>query len=391
MKECVNMKESRCSLSITPSLTRKLFNMAQAIGDDVINLTLGDPDLFPPEKIRKAACEAIMAGKTRYSANAGLQAVRDAYAGFFERERGIQISSQKNIITTVGGMEALFLTFASLVDAGDEVIILEPYYVNYAQMINMCGGVAVPVDRYGKRTQEVIRLIQAAITEKTIGIVLNSPCNPTGDILPGEILDAVAEMACAHDLFVISDEVYNSLVYDGKLSESIYTRPGMAERTIIIDSCSKRFAMTGWRVGFAIGPEALIANMTKMQENVAACAPLPSQYAAIQAYSGDFDYSYIQKEYQKRKDFLVSELHNIPKIRFQEPEATFYCFVDVSETGMDAETFAYQLLEKQHVAVVPGVAYGEHYANYIRIAFTLDQNKLAEAMRRMKVFCEGLQ
>lgn len=385
------MKESKCSTSITPSLTRKLFNMAQAIGDDVINLTLGDPDLLPPEEVRKAACEAIMAGKTRYSANAGLQDVRDAYAKFFEKERGMKISPQKNIITTVGGMEALFLTFSSLVDAGDEVIILEPYYVNYAQMINMCGGNAVPVDRYGKQTDEVLHLIREAITDRTIGIVLNSPCNPTGDCLPGQMLDAVAKMACEHNLFVVSDEVYSSLVYDGKTSESIYTRPGMAERTIIIDSCSKRFAMTGWRIGFAIGPEAAIANMTKMQENVAACAPLPSQYAAIKAYSDDCDYSYIQKEYQKRKDFLVAELHSISKLHFQEPEATFYCFVDVSETGMDAETFAYQLLEKQHIAVVPGVAYGKNYANFIRIAFTLEQRKLAEAMRRMRVFCEGLK
>lgn len=385
------MKQSRCAQSVTPSLTRKLFNMAQAIGDDVINLTLGDPDLLPPEEIRKAACEAIMAGRTRYSANAGLPMLREAFSNFFKKEHGISIDPSKNVISTVGGMEALFLSISALVDVGDEVIVLEPYYVNYHQMLNMCGGVAVPVDRYGKSDDELVEMIRNAITDSTIGIVLNSPCNPTGDILSGKVLDEIAKLVCANDMFVISDEVYSSLVYDGQKCESIYTRPGMTERTIVIDSCSKRFAMTGWRMGFAVGPEDVIANMTKMQENVAACAPVPAQYAAIKAYKEDFDYSYIQKEYQKRKDLLVSTLKHIPKIHFQEPEATFYCFVDVSETGLDAEQFSYQLLEKQHVAVVPGVAYGEHYANYVRIAFTLDQMKLTEAMRRIKIFCEGLE
>lgn len=385
------MKQSRCAQSVTPSLTRKLFNMAQEIGDDVINLTLGDPDLLPPEEIRKAACEAIMAGRTRYSANAGLKMTREAFASFFKREYSVSIDPSKNVISTVGGMEALYLSISALVDAGDEVIILEPYYVNYHQMLNMCGGVAVPVDRYGKSDEELVKLIRNAITNRTIGIVLNSPCNPTGDILSGKVLDEIAKLACANDLFVISDEVYSSLVYDGKKCESIYTRAGMAERTIVIDSCSKRFAMTGWRMGFAAGPEDVIANMTKMQENIAACAPVPAQYAAIKAYKEDFDYSYIQKEYQKRKDLLVTALKDIPKLHFREPEATFYCFVDVSETGLDAEQFAYQLLEKQHVAVVPGIAYGEHYANYIRIAFTLEHKKLTEAMCRIKIFCEGLK
>ncbi len=385
------MKQSKCARSVTPSLTRKLFNMAQEMGDDVINLTLGDPDLLPPEEIRKAACEAIMAGHTRYSANAGLLMLREAFACFFKRQYGVMIEPAKNVIATVGGMEALFLSISALVDAGDEVIILEPYYVNYHQMLNMCGGVAVSVNRYGKSDDELMDMIGDAITNRTVGIVLNSPCNPTGDILSGNVLDEIAKLACANDLFVISDEVYSSLVYDGKKCESIYTRPGMTERTIVIDSCSKRFAMTGWRMGFAVGPEDIIANMTKMQENVAACAPVPAQYAAIKAYKEDFDYSYIQKEYQMRKDQLVAALKDIPKIHFQEPDATFYCFVDVSETGLDAEQFAYQLLKKQHVAVVPGAAYGEHYKYYIRIAFTLNQKMLTEAMQRMKAFCEELK
>jgi len=383
------MKTSKTADSVTPSLTRKLFNMALAI-DSVINLTLGDPDLMPPEEIRKAACDAIMAGKTRYSANAGLEATRRSYANFFEKQYGFAIDPTKNVITTVGGMEALYLSLAAMVDESDEVIILGPYYVNYLQMIKMCGGKAIVVDRLGKSDEAVIDEIKRVVSTKTIGIIVNSPCNPTGDILSSKVLDAIAEVANSNDLIVISDEVYNSLVYDGKVAESIVSRKGMKERTIIVDSCSKRFAMTGWRIGFAVGPESVIANMTKMQENVAACAPLPSQYAAIKAYSEDFDYSYIQETYQHRRDIVADVIEKISILSCVRPEATFYCFVDVSKTGMNSEEFAYALLEKQHVAVVPGLAYGEAYSNYIRIAFTLNDELLYEAMSRIKLFCDNL-
>ena len=173
-------------------------------------------------------------------------------------------------------------------------------------------------------------------------------------------------------------------------TESIITRPDTVERTVLIDSCSKRFAMTGWRIGVAVGPQEIIANMTKMQENVAACAPLVSQYAAIKAYSEDFDYSYIQKEYQKRRDIGYNAISEIDKLSCNKPKATFYCFVNISKTGLNSEEFAYKLLEKKHVAVVPGVAYGENYSDYIRIAFTLEDKILIEAMSRIKDFCEEI-
>lgn len=287
------MKESLMSKAVTPSLTRKLFDMALEIGDDVVNLTLGDPDVLPPEEIRKAACQAIMEGKTRYSANAGLAEVRKAYAGFFEKQYGYAINPFENVITTVGGMEGIFLGLSALVDEGDEVIVLGPYYVNYYQMIHMCGGKAVVIDRIGKNDEELVNEINNNVSEKTVAIIINSPCNPVGDILSKAVIDGIADIAYKTNILVISDEVYNSLIYDGKKADSILSRDGMQERTLLIDSCSKRFAMTGWRVGFAVGPKALIANMTKMQENVAACAPLPSQYAAIKAYSGDFEVYYL--------------------------------------------------------------------------------------------------
>lgn len=384
------MKVSKMATSVSASLTRKLFNMANEIGTDVINLTLGDPDLIPALEIREAACDAIMQGQTRYSANAGLKKLREVYSEFISREYNLSIDSDKNIITTVGGMEALFLSLAATVDKDDEVIILGPYYVNYREMIHMLGGKAVVVDTMNKSDDVIVDGIKSAINDKTIGIIVNSPCNPTGDILSGELLDSIAEIANSEDLMVISDEVYNSLIYDGDEKDSIIFRDGMKDRTILVDSCSKRFAMTGWRVGFAVGPCEVIANMTKLQENVAACAPLPSQHAAIRAYQEDCEYSYIRETYQHRRDIVYNAISKIPNLSCKKPKATFYCFVDISKTGLDSESFAYQLLEKAHLAVVPGVSYGKQYANYIRIAFTLNDDLLNEAMRRLEQFCGEL-
>ena len=385
------MKISKMADSVTPSLTRKLFNMALEIGEDVINLTLGDPDVLPPEEIRKAACDAVMSGKTRYSANAGLIDLRSTYAEFFKRNYGIDINPQKNIIATVGGMEALFLSLAAMLDKGDEVIVLAPYYVNYVQMISMLGGTPIIVDRFDNSDLQLAEEIEKCVTAKTVAIIVNSPCNPTGEVLSGKFLDLVAKIAVQNDLTVISDEVYNSLIYDGGISDSIILREGMQERTVIIDSCSKRFAMTGWRIGMTVGPEELITNMTKMQENVAACAPVVSQYAAIKAYSEDFDYSYINKIYNHRRDIVYNRLCKIPLLECKKSAATFYCFVDISKTGLDAETFAYKLLEQAHVAVVPGTAYGEQYKSYVRIAFTLKDELLEKAMDRIEEFCRGLR
>ena len=384
------MKISKMANAITPSLTRKLFNMANEIGSDVINLTLGDPDILPPEEIREAACEAVMSGKTRYSANAGLVELRNSYSDFFKRTYGITIQPQKNIIATVGGMEALFLALATLVDEGDEVIVLAPYYVNYVQMIKMLGGKPIIVDGFDGPSQVIAQEIEKSITDKTIAIIINSPCNPTGAIMDSSLLEYIAEIAVKRNLIVISDEVYNSLIYDGEKADSIILRKGMVERTVVIDSCSKRFAMTGWRIGFATGPEEIISNMTKMQENVAACAPVVSQYAAAKAYKEDFDYSYINKIYSKRRDIVYEGICSVPLLQCKKPKATFYCFVDISKTGMNAEEFAYALLESKHVAVVPGSAYGEKYSNYIRIAFTLNETLLKEAMQRIQSFCEEL-
>ena len=380
------MKISKTAKSIEPSLSRQLFNMARNY-TDVIDLTLGDPDIIPAKEIRNAACEAIQGGKTKYSANAGLQILRDVIANNFCEEYNIQIDSTKEIVMTVGGMEALYLSFACLLDDGDEVIILAPYYVNYKQMVQMCGAIPVIINTTEDNGFCVsVEQLEAAITDRTVAIVINSPGNPTGAVLDRQTLSNIGKIAQKYDLTVISDEVYRTLIFDGRKHESIVTLPNMRERTIVIDSVSKRFAMTGYRLGYAIGPEEIVSNMVKMQENVAACAPLPSQYAAIAAFEQCVDDTSICQEFQHRRDYIYESINAINGLSCRKPDATFYLFVNISATGMNCLDFAYKLLEEEHVAVVPGMTYGEAYTDFIRIAYTLKVDGLKVAVERIQRF-----
>lgn len=310
----VLMKISQAVNSITPSLTRELFNLAQEY-DDVIDLTLGDPDIQPDDRIKEAACAAIREGKTRYSANAGLVEFRKVISEQFEKEYEIEVAPEKNVIVTVGGMEALYLSLRCLIDEGDEVIIPAPYYVNYAQMVRSCGGIPVIVNTSEESGFSVsASQIKKAITPKTVAMILNSPCNPTGQILGLDTLKELASIAVQYDLVVISDEVYKSLVYTSSPYKSIVTFTGMKERTIVVDSLSKRFAMTGYRIGYAIGPDNIIASMIKLQENVAACAALPSQYAGIAAYEYCANDKRIAKIFEKRCKSMSAAINKIENI-----------------------------------------------------------------------------
>lgn len=380
------MKLSKIGKNIQPSLTRELFNSAKKYGD-VIDLTLGDPDIVPSKLIRDAAVRAINEGKTRYSANAGLIELRESIANCFNAEYGLKILPETEVIATVGGMEALYLTLSCIVDNNDEVIVIAPYYVNYIEMIKICGG--KPVIVYTKANdgfQCSSEQIEDVITEKTVAIIINTPCNPTGMVLSKKSLETVATLAEKYDLTVISDEVYKTLLYDNKKHESIINCEGMRERTVIVDSVSKRFAMTGYRLGYAIGPSELILCMTKMQENVAACAPLPSQYAGIAAYSLCTQDTSIRDVFEKRRDYLANAINEINGLHCHIPQGAFYLFVNVASTGLDSLSFAYQLLEQEQVAVVPGKCYGEKYDDYIRIAYTLDIENLKNAVIRINRF-----
>ena len=372
---------------IKPSLTRTLFNMSKAY-DDVIDFTLGDPDVPTHQKIKDAGCKAIQDSKTRYSQNAGLLELREVISDYYIRKEGFEYDPISEIMVTVGAMEGLYLALLSITNPGDEYIIPAPYYVNYGQMVHMCGGVPVIVDKPAEepltfRTED----IEAAITPKTKAIIINTPSNPSGKIISWNKIEKLAELAKKHDLYVISDEVYKCLIYGENKFKSIVSIEGMRERTILTNSLSKEFCMTGWRIGYVLANKEIVANMTKLQENICACAPLPSQYAAIEALSSKEDYSANMKSiFSERRDALVSGINSIKGLSCTPPDATFYLMVDISKTGLKSFDFACKLLESVHVAVVPGVTYGQSCDNYVRIAFTKNVDVIKQGVERIATF-----
>ena len=385
------IKTSNISANIKTSLTRQLFNLAKQY-DDVVDFTLGDPDVQTHQSIKDAACRAIQDGRTRYSQNAGLLALRETIHDYYMRKENLDYMADGETIVTVGAMEGLYLALLALLDPGDEVLIPAPYYVNYVQMCQMCNAVPVVIDNPDADGLTFnVEDIEAAITPRTRLIMINTPSNPSGKIIPHEKLEAIADMAKRHDLVVISDEVYKSLIYDRDDYRSIAAIDGMRERTILINSLSKEFCMTGWRIGYVLGPSEVITAMTKLQENVAACAPLPSQYAAIEALSGKEDYSGAMVEvFRRRRDLLTAGIQAIKGLECTAPEATFYLMVDISATGMTSEEFALELLKKEHVALVPGITYGKCCDRYVRIAFTVDEDIIREGVARIRRFVESL-
>lgn len=382
---------SKVADSIKLSLVRSLFNEAKHY-DDVIDFTLGDPDVKTHPAIRQAACDAILQGKTRYSQNAGLLELRKTISHYYQRKEGLLYNPETEIIATVGAMEGVYLAFLSLLDPGDEVIIPAPYYVNYGQMVTMCHGKPVFID-HPERDDFSIRIedLEAAVTPRTKAIIINTPSNPTGRMIPMETLEGIADLARRRDLTVLSDEVYKCLVYDKAPWKSIGALEGMRERTILINSLSKEFCMTGYRIGYVLAPEEIVAAMTKLQENVAACAPLPSQYAAIKALDGQEDYSgEMVRIFTERRNVLYDGLQKIGRLTPMKPDATFYMLVDISQTGISSVDFCYALLRGAHVAVVPGITYGKCCDRYVRIAFTRDLDYIREGIRRIESFIKTL-
>lgn len=382
---------SEITKTISPSLTRRLFNLAQKY-DNVIDFTLGDPDIHPHENIKKAGCKAIQEGRTRYSPNAGLLELREIISARYKQQYDLEYNPTSEVMVTVGGMEGLYLTLLATINKGDEVIIPAPYWINYVQMVCMCNGVPIIAEPISDNDLSLsIENIKKAITPKTKAIILNTPSNPSGLIIPEASIQQIAELAIDNDLIVITDEVYKTLLYGNARFSSIVTYENMKERTVVINSLSKEFCMTGWRLGYVAAPSELISAMTMFQENVAACAPLPSQYAAIEALKNFKEYSAgMIKEFTHRREVLLEEVAKIKTITVNAPQGTFYAMLNIKSTGLKSEEFAYALLEKEHVAVVPGITYGDCCEGFIRIAFTLDIDKIREGIQRLGRFVENL-
>jgi len=380
---------SKATTTVTNSPIRKMFNLAAGM-KDVVSFTVGEPDFNTPDNIVEAAVTALRNGAHHYTQNAGILPLREAVAAKFERSLGLRYDPQSEVMITAGGMEALFLAFRVILDSGDEFILPDPSYTNYSRMVYLCDAeprwvTVTPENGFAYTPAD----LEAAVTEKTKGFVVNSPANPTGGITGLETLRAVAEIAKKHDLWVISDEVYDELVYEDEKPVSIATLPGMRERTLVVNSFSKAYAMTGWRVGYCAGPAELIKNMVMFQENVCACVNTAAQYAAIEALNGPQDEVHeMRRVFAERRAYVVDGFSKIPGLKCYAPKGAFYAFIDISSTGLTSEEFAKQLLEEEQVIVVPGIAFGTYADHFIRLCFATAMDNIQEGIRRIAHFME---
>ena len=374
------MELSALTRVVAPTLSRQLFMMAKQY-DDVVDFTLGDPDIPTPTSICEAANKAAQEGKTRYAPNAGLPALREAVAQQVSKESGIDYTAN-NVVVTVGATEAVYMAFQAKINPGNEVIILAPYWVQYENIVKLLGGKPVIIDSFKEEFEPDLNAIKEAITDSSKVIVVNSPNNPSGYIYNDAFLKELSELANANHIMIFDDEAYRSLTY-GKEFNS-FTKYCRKEDVVIINSFSKQFAMTGWRVGYLVAEEEFINAVIKFQQNIAVCVATPNQYAAIEAMThADHYASGIRAIFSKRRETLIRELNMIDKISYQAPQGTFYAFIDISKSGKDSKSFCFDLLEKQHVAVIPGVAFGEAFDKYIRLAFTLNEDKIIEGVNRI--------
>lgn len=378
-------KLSHAAECVTPSPIREMFNKALGM-ENVISFTVGEPDFLTPENIVNAAVTALEKGEHKYTPNAGILPLRQAIRDTLKLSHGIDYSAENQIIVTAGGMEALFLAMRTILDPGDEFILGDPCWTNYSRQVLLCSAepkfVSVDSENDFVFAPEIL---EAAITDKTKGFLINSPANPTGSIASRKTLEKLAQIAVKHDLYVFSDEVYSRLLYDGNEAFSIAQLPGMAERTIIINSFSKTYAMTGWRIGYAAGPSEIISNMVKFQENVAACVNSAAQFGALAALTEPQDTVHTMVDtYGKRRDIFFKGLSSVPGLRCFKPQGAFYLFADISRTGMNAVDFATDLLDKEKVIVVPGHAFGRDSDKYIRLSFATSEKTIREGVSRIR-------
>ena len=378
---------SDVSQMVTPSPIREMFNRAMGM-ENVVSFTVGEPDFTTPAHIVEAAVEALRRGEHKYTPNAGILPLRQAISRHTETTHGLTYDPDAEIIVTAGGMEALYLTILTLLDPGDEVILGDPCWTNYSRQVLLCHGQPkyVTVDAAHDFLYDPA-VVEAAITPKTKALIINSPANPTGGIAGRKALEQLARLAVRYDLWVLTDEVYRDLVYDGREAFSIASLPGMKDRTVIINSFSKSYAMTGWRVGYAMGPKNVIGTMVKLQENVAACVNSAAQYGALAALEGPKEpLQEMLKQYTARRQVVMEEFATVPGLTCFAPQGAFYALVDISGTGMRAQAFAMELLEQTGVIVVPGHAFGENSQKYIRLSFATSEENIRTGIGRIRKY-----
>lgn len=376
-------------LEVKPSGIRRFFDIVSDM-EDVISLSIGEPDFRTPWHVSRAAIESLEKGRTWYTPNRGFEKLRVEIADFVKRKYELKYAPKTEILVTVGGSEALDLAMRCLLNPGDEVLIHQPSFVCYEPLTLMTGAVPKIIDT---KKENSFRLtpqeLEAAITDKTKLLILSYPNNPTGAVMRKADLEALAEVIIKHDLLVISDEIYSELTYSGK-HVSMGAIEGMRERTVVINGFSKAFAMTGWRLGYAMGPAAIIEMMTKLHQYGIMSAPTVAQYAAIEALkNGDKDIEKMRGEYEMRRRYVVGEFNAMGLTCF-EPFGAFYSFPCIKSTGLTSEEFCTKLLESKKVAIVPGNAFGESGEGFVRVSYSYSLKHLREAISRIREFLQEL-
>ena len=377
--------------SVSPSGIRKFFDIANEM-DDVISLSIGEPDFQTPWHIRDEGIHSLIKGKTWYSPNRGFADLLKEVTRYYERRFNLTYSPTEQTLVTVGGSEAIDLAFRVLIQPGDEVIIPQPSFVCYEPLAVMAGGVSVIINT---KNEDNFRLkaddLRAAITPKTKLLVLPFPNNPTGAIMERRDLEEIAKVVKEHDLLVLSDEIYSELTYGGRNHVSIASVDGMYERTVVINGFSKSYAMTGWRLGYALGPAPIIEQMTKLHQYGIMSAPTTAQYAAIEALKhGDRDVKRMRDEYDMRRRLVVDGFNDMGLSCF-EPLGAFYVFPCIKSTGLGSEEFCTRLIMEKHVAVVPGTAFGECGDGFVRVSYSYSLKHLKIALERIREFVKELK
>ena len=374
---------------VKPSGIRRFFDIVNEM-DDVISLSIGEPDFRTPWHVRKAGIDSLENGKTWYTPNRGFKKLCAEISTFVNRKYNLDYNPDTEVLVTVGGSEALDVAIRCLVNPGDEVLVHQPSFVCYEPLTRMSGGTTVVLNTKAENNFRLTPAeLEAAITPRSKVLILSYPNNPTGAIMTREDLIALSKVIIKHDLIVISDEIYSELTYNGS-HVSIATLDGMRERTVVINGFSKAFAMTGWRLGYAMGPKEIIAMMTKLHQYCIMSAPTVAQYAAIEALkNGDKDIEHMRNEYDMRRRFVVGSFNKMGLSCF-EPLGAFYCFPCIKSTGLTSEEFCTKLLHSKRVAIVPGDAFGDCGEGFVRVSYSYSLNHLTEAIGRIKEFLQEL-
>lgn len=378
------------AMALKPSGIRKFFDIVSEM-DDAISLGVGEPDFDTPWHIRDEGIYSLEKGRTFYTSNAGLKELKEEICNYTRKKQGVTYDPLHEVLVTVGGSEAIDIGLRAVINPGDEVLIPQPSFVSYEPCAIMAGGIPVIIEL---KAENEFRLtaqeLEDAITDKTKILVLPFPNNPTGAIMEREDLEAIAEVIRKHDILVMSDEIYAELTYKEK-HVSIVEIEGMQERTILINGFSKAFAMTGWRLGYACGPKAIIEQMLKLHQFAIMCAPTTSQYAAVEALrNGDDDVQEMRMAYNQRRRYLMNAFREM-KLECFEPFGAFYVFPCIKEFGMTSEEFANRFLMEERVAVVPGTAFGDCGEGYLRISYAYSLDNLKLAIGKLAKFVEKLR